>query len=254
MANNLLPARAGELARGFAASRLVPFKLSTAIGSIAVERVFDGLIVIFLLAVAIAAPGFPADATVAGTKLHTIARSTGAVFVAILGVLFAAVHAPAGALALAGRALRALLPEKAADFTVTVARNFIEGLSILRAPRDFLRVVLWSFAVWLINAAAFYAGFLAFHLDGLPFPAALLLQGVVAIGVAIPSSPGFFGPFEWFSRASLGFYGVPAEGAVSFAVGIHLGWFLPITLLGLWSLVRANLSLADLRGGKEETP
>lgn len=254
MANNVLPARAGELARGFAASRLVPLKLSTAIGSIAVERVFDGLIVIFLLAVAIAAPGFPADATVAGTSLHTVARWTGGVFVAILGTLFAAVHAPAGALALAGRALRAMLPEKAAEFTVTVARNFIEGLSILRAPRDFLRVVLWSFVVWLINAAAFYTGFLAFHLDGLPFPSALLLQGVVAIGVAIPSSPGFFGPFEAFSRASLELYGVPAEGAVSFAVGIHLGWFLPITLLGLWSLARANLSLADLRGGKEETP
>ena len=115
-------------------------------------------------------------------------------------------------------------------------------------------MVVWSFVLWLLNGVAFYTGFLAFHLDTLPFTSALLLQGIVAIGVAIPSSPGFFGLFEYASRAGLGLYGVPAASAVSFAVGIHLGWFVPITVIGLWTLARANLSLADLRRQKEETP
>lgn len=254
MANNILPARAGEVVRAYAASRLVPLPLSTAIGSIAVERIFDGLIVVLLLAIAIAAPAFPADASVGGTSLSSVATWTGALFVAILAALFAVVHAPAGALAVAGDVVRKLLPPRAAGFTVGLARNFIEGLSILRAPRDFARVVLWSFAVWLINAAAFYAGFVAFRLEGLPFTSALLLQGITAIGVAIPSSPGFFGLFEYASRAGLGLYGVPAASSVSFAVGIHLGWFVPITVIGLWTLARANLSLADLRGRGEQTP
>ena len=61
----------------------------------------------------------------------------------------------------------------------------------------------------------------------------------------------FFGLFEYASRAGLGLYGVAAAGAVSFAVGIHLGWFLPITVIGLWTLARANLSLGDLRGRAE---
>ena len=64
----------------------------------------------------------------------------------------------------------------------------------------------------------------------------------------------FFGLFEYASRAGLGLYGVPAASAVSFAVGIHLGWFVPITVIGLWTLARANLSLADLRTQKEESP
>jgi hypothetical protein len=58
MANNLLPARTGELARGYAASRLVGLPFAASIGSIAVERVFDGLIVVLLMAVAISSADF----------------------------------------------------------------------------------------------------------------------------------------------------------------------------------------------------
>lgn len=251
MANNVLPARGGEFARAYAASRLVPCRFTTALASIAVERVFDGLVIVLLLAVAIAAPGFPATATIAGRSLSSIAAWTGAVFVGILAFLFVVVHAPASALRLGGNAVRALLPARAAAFLVTLARHFIDGLSILKRPRDFGWVVVWSFVLWLVNGVAFYTGFLAFHLDALPFTSGLLLNGIVAVGVAIPSSPGFFGLFEYASRAGLGLYGVAAEAAVSFAVGIHLGWFMPITVIGLWTLARANLSLGDLRAREE---
>lgn len=265
MANNILPARGGEVARAYVASRLVPVRFTTALGSLAVERVFDGLILVLLLAAAIADPAFTSRATIGGRSLAEIATWAGAAFVVALGVLLAVVHAPTGALAVAGRALRAVLPPRAAGYLVGLARHFIDGLSILRAPRDFGLVVIWSFVLWLVNGVAFYTGFLAFDLQSPPLPealtaagaalpltAALLLQGVVAIGVAIPSSPGFFGLFEYASRAGLGLYGVGATSAVSFAVGIHIGWFVPITAIGLWTLARAHLSLGDLRGEREE--
>jgi len=251
MANNVLPARGGEFARAYAASRLLPCRFTTALASIAVERVFDGLVLVLLLAAAIAAPGFPATATIAGKSLSSIAWWTGMVFVVLLVMLFAIVHAPQGALRLGGDAVRAVLPERAAGFLVTIGHHFIDGLLVLKRPRDFALVVLWSFVLWLVNGGAFYTGFLAFHLDALPFASALLLQGIVAIGVAIPSSPGFFGLFEYASRAGLGLYGVAAAEAVSFAVGIHIGWFVPITVIGLWTLARANLSLGDLRARAE---
>jgi len=254
MANNILPARGGELARAYVGSRLVGVPFTTALGSIAVERLFDGLIILLLLSVAIADPGLTAAAAIGGRNIATGATWAGLIFAAALGVLFFVVHAPAGVLAVAARALRRLLAPRAAEFLIGLSRNFIEGLSILRAPRDFARVVLWSLVLWLVNAVAFYTGFLAFHLDGLPLTSALMLQGVVAIGVAIPSSPGFFGLFEYASRAGLGLYGVATTGAVSFALGIHLGWFVPITVIGLWTLARANLSLGDLRGRQEDTP
>ena len=262
MANNILPARGGELARAYVASRLVPVRFTTALGSLAVERVFDGLVLLLLLAVAIADPGFSSTATVGGRSLSEVATWTGGALVVLLGVLFAVVHAPAGALALLGRALRAVLPARAAEYVVRLARHFIAGLTILRAPRDFGLVVVWSFVLWLVNGVAFYTGFLAFHLQAppppgalagggalLPFTSALMLQGMVAIGVAVPQGPGFFGGFELVSKLGLGLYGVGAVSAASFAIGIHIGWFVPITVIGLWTLARAHLSLGDLRGG-----
>lgn len=254
MANNVLPARGGELARAYAASRLVPCRFTSALGAIAVERVFDGLVLVLLLAVAIAAPGFPATATIFGRSVASLAGWSGVAFIVLLAILFALVHAPAGVLRLGGAALRRVLPRRAAEVVVGLARHFIAGLSILRAPRDFALVVVWSFVLWLVNGAAFYTGFVAFHLDGLPFASALFLQGIVAIGVAIPQAPGFFGMFELASRAGLGLYGVASSGAVSFAIGIHIGWFIPITVIGLWTLARANLSLGDLRGGAAPAP
>jgi uncharacterized protein (TIRG00374 family) len=252
MANNLLPARTGELARGYAASRLVGLPFAASIGSIAVERVFDGLIVVLLMALAIAWSEFPAAVTLGSTSISTIAAWMGALFIVMLLLLFVLVHAPRKGLSRLAAVLRRLLPERAAEFLVRMAVSFIEGLSILRAPQDFARVVIWSFAVWLVNAGAFYLGFLAFHIGPLPLTSPLLLQGIVAIGVAIPSSPGFFGPFEALSRVSLGLYGVPADPAVSFAVGTHLGWFVPITAIGLYYLARSGLSLRDIAGGGAE--
>ncbi len=251
MANNILPARGGEVARAYAASRLVPCRFTSALAIIAVERVFDGLVLVILLAAAIAAPGFPASATIGGKSLSSFAVWMGGAFIVLLGFLFAAVHAPKGAMSFGGHLARRLLPARAASFLIAIARHFIDGLSILKAPRDFVWVVVWSFVLWLVNGLAFYTGFLAFRLDTLPFDSALLLQSVVAFGVAIPSSPGFFGVFEYASRAGLGLYGIGAAGAVSFAVGIHIGWFIPITVIGLWTLARANLSLGELRGRAE---
>ena len=108
-------------------------------------------------------------------------------------------------------------------------------------------VIAWSLAVWCTYAASFWLCFLAFDI-AVPWSAPLLLQGLIGFGVAIPSSPGFFGPFEAVTRATLALYGVDAGKAVSYAVAYHLGTFVPISALGLWSLSRTHLRLADFKG------
>jgi uncharacterized membrane protein YbhN (UPF0104 family) len=118
-----------------------------------------------------------------------------------------------------------------------VAEGFVAGLAVLRHPGRFAVVVSWSLVLWLVNA---------FHLP-VPAEAALTLQGLIGFGVALPSSPGFFGPFEAATRVALAIYGIGAEQAVSYAVAYHIAGFLPITLLGLYSLHRMHLRLRELR-------
>src|SRR5216117_2002743 len=115
MANNLLPVRAGEFARAYAAKQALPVRFTTALASVGVERVFDGLMLVGLLAVALAAPSFPHAATIGGTSLAAIARGGAALFGAVLVIALLVVHRPAPWLALLRRVAHALLPGRLAD-------------------------------------------------------------------------------------------------------------------------------------------
>jgi uncharacterized protein (TIRG00374 family) len=249
MANNLLPARAGEVARAYVAQRQLPVRFTTALGSVGVERVFDALMMLALMAVAIVAPSFPANTAVQGRSLSGLASAAALLFGAILVVALLVVHRPAPWLALLGRVTHRLLPARVADRLTHWAEGIVGGLAVLKSPARFAGVVAWSIVVWVVNAAAFAVCFRAFGLD-VPLEAALLLQGIIGFGVAVPSTPGFVGVFEAATRVTLGVYAVDPSRAVSYALTYHLTTFIPITLLGLWSLSRLHLRLGELREGQ----
>ena len=127
---------------------------------------------------------------------------------------------------------------------------FAKGLSVLRSPVRFLAVVWWTLLHWLTNALAFWLAFKAVHVAA-PFSAALFLQGLIAIGVAIPSSPGFFGVWEAVATYGLGLFGVAESLAITWAVAFHILSFIPITIIGGFYFVRLGLHLRDI--GPAET-
>ncbi len=251
MANNLLPARAGEVARAYVVTRQLPVRFTTALGSVGVERVFDALVMLGLMAVAIAAPSFPAHTLVGGRSLPALATGAAALFGGVLFLALAVAHRPAPWLALVGRVAHRLFPARIADRVTHWTGGIVSGLSVLKDPGRFAGVVAWSLVVWTVNAAAFAACFRAFGL-AVPLEAALLLQGIIGFGVAVPSTPGFVGVFEAATRLTLGVYAVDPSQAVSYALTYHLTTFIPITVLGLWSLSRLHLRLGELRAAEGE--
>ena len=246
MANNLLPARAGEVARAYMANRLLPVRFTTALASIGVERVFDGLVMAGLIAVGVALPSFPGQATIEGLPVARMVLTLGVLFGAALVVALLVVHRPAFWLGLAGRVLGRVLPAAAARRLLAIAEGLVAGLAVLTHPGRFAGVVAWSLVLWGVNAASFWAAFRAFGL-AVPPEGALVLQGLIGFGVAVPASPGFVGVFEAITRVTLGFYSVPADLAVSYAVTYHVTTFIPITVLGLVALSRAHVGLRELR-------
>jgi uncharacterized protein (TIRG00374 family) len=243
MANNLLPFRAGELVRTFAATRLAGARFSAVLSSIAVERIFDGLAVVALLTFALLVSDLPPDVAVAGVPIRHAAQAAGAMG---LAALVAAVLVVAFPLA-AERLLRRVLPAgRLTDRIVALLEGIRHGLAALRSPTRLAGVVFWSLAVWLVNAWAFYVGFDAF---GIPvsFAGALLIQGVLIFGITVQFTPGFVGQFEAAIVAALALYEVPNAVASSYAIAFHATTFLPIVLLGAWSLARTPVDLSDLR-------
>jgi uncharacterized protein (TIRG00374 family) len=243
MANNLLPFRAGELVRTFAATRLAGARFSAVLSSIAVERIFDGLAVVALLTLALLTSDLPPDVAVAGVSIRHAAQAAGTMG---LAALIAAVLMVAFPLA-AERLVRRVLPAgRLTDKIVALLEGIRHGLAVLRSPTRLAGVVFWSLAVWLVNAWAFYVGFEAF---GIPvsFGGALLLQGVLIFGITVQFTPGFVGQFEAAIVAALALYRVPNALASSYAIAFHATTFLPIILLGAWSLARTPIGLRDLR-------
>ena len=253
MANNLLPARAGEVTRAYLVQRGRAVRFTTALASIVVERVLDGTALVALLAVGLALPSSPLAAAVGGVPLARIAAWAAGLFGGLLvAALIVALH-PGPWLTTLERLFRATLPPGAAARLTGLAENAVAALAALRSPARLAQVLAWSLVLWLVNAASFAACFRAFSLP-VPWGGALLLQALVAFGVALPSSPGFFGPFEAVTRVTLGLYGIGADRAVSYAVAYHVGGFVPITLLGLHALSRNELGLRALRHVEAGSP
>jgi len=246
MSTNVTFGRAGEFVRAYAAKRLAGTKFTTAVGSIAVERVFDGITLVAFLVIASWAGGFGSQTAVGNLTLGAIGKFFAAVFSLALLVAVVFVRWPEPALRTMRSVSGSILPDTWANRLVETIEGLLEGLDVLRSPRRFFAVLFWSLIVWTTGAASFWLGFLAFGIE-VPWSAALLLQSLLAFGVAVQFSPGFFGQFEAICRTTLAIYAVDTGPAVSFAFGFHLGGFVPITLLGLWSLSRAHLHLADLK-------
>jgi uncharacterized protein (TIRG00374 family) len=253
MVNNLVPARAGEIARAYALSRETKrVSFAAAFASLAVDRLFDAVVLLPLMFGAMLDPAFPSGATIHGQSMVQIARG-GILFVIVVLIgLYAVVFFPARLISIYELLARRIAPRlEARGRDALVA--FAGGLGVLRSPRRFAAVYLWALAHWLLHALGLWLAFRAVGITA-PFSAALFLQGLLGFAVAIPSSPGFFGVFEGAARVGLGVYGVPATLAVSWAIGYHVLSFIPITLIGLYYFARLGLHFRDMRSAATDAP
>jgi uncharacterized protein (TIRG00374 family) len=248
MANNVLPFRAGELLRSIAITRLTRTRLTAALSSIAVERLFDGLAIVILLTIGLFLSDLPATAEVKGIRLGHITIVAGATFLVALAIAALVVTFPRAAEA----TIRRLVPlPRLADRLVTMIEGIVHGLSVLQSPARIAAVTAWSLALWLINAASFYIAFQAFDIP-VNFAGAMILLGILAFAISAPTAPGYVGVFEWAIKVTLLMYAtaglkIPEERAVSYALVYHATTFVPITLLGAWSLARTGLGLKSLQ-------
>jgi hypothetical protein len=245
MVNNVVPARAGEVARAYVLTRETPVPFSTSIASIAVDRVFDAIVVLLLAFLSVLDPRFPANVRIAGESIVSWAIAGASLIGVAVVVFYALVFFPAPLIRifeLFARRLSPKIEERGRAALVT----FSEGLSVLRSPKHFAAVMGWTIAHWLMNAIGWWIAMLAVGIDA-PFSSALLLQAMVALGVAVPAAPGYFGVFEKVAVLGLAIYSVSPSLATSWALGFHVLSFLPITIFGAIYAARLNLNLKDLQ-------
>lgn len=251
MVNNVVPARAGEIARAYALTKEAPVPFATALASLAVDRLFDAIALLLLAATALLDPALSSSRTLGGRSLASFATGAGSIVLLLLIILYALVFFPSRLLRLYELFARRVSPS-VEERGRRVLETFVQGLSVLRRPGRFAAVFGWSIAHWLLNGLGFWLSFKAVGITA-PFSAALFLQAFIALGTAVPALPGFFGVFEYMSVQGLAVYGVGQEQAATWAIGYHLLTFVPITLIGAYYFTRLGVKLRELQTPTEAT-
>ncbi|MDD5466411.1 MAG: lysylphosphatidylglycerol synthase transmembrane domain-containing protein [Anaerolineales bacterium] len=234
--NNLLPFRLGELGRAYLLGRKAGLNFWRVLSSIVVERSLDLAIAAGLLLITL-------PFVVGARWAQQAAFGVGIITFLILVGLYLVAHNTDRAIPwfqrLADRwALLSRLGGKAVP-------AFIGGLGVFTEPRRFLLVVGMMLINWLVAVGQYYAFLAAFF----PHPRLLWAGfglGVVALGIAAPSSPGAVGVLELSLVGALAVFGLLPSISLAAAVTIHLTGYLIAGTIGAYGLARDGESLWGL--------
>jgi uncharacterized protein (TIRG00374 family) len=248
-ANNVFPARLGEFARAWVLARQARVPVTGAFASLVVERALDGIVLVVFLLGSMALPGFPELAP--GSEVQRGVDWMVRIVAVLLAGALVLVFFPTRTVAVAERIANAVLPKGIRRPLIDALHAFIAGLHVLRSPRLLAISVGWAVAQWAFLATSFLLAFHAFGINEPGYLGAVFLQSLIAMAVAIPAAPGFFGVFEAASVVGLGLWGVSNARAVSFAVGFHIAGWLTVTGLGAYYATRLGIRVRDLTRSEE---
>jgi glycosyltransferase 2 family protein len=237
MANDVLPFRLGEVARCFVLNRRERIPQTTALGSVFLERVMDGLTMLAFMAITL--PLLPYSAA-----LYQLMTFAGLVFIGVTIALVLLAVRPQFALRLLDAVLRPF-PRGIGDRVRGLTQSFMSGLASLGGAGATFRVFALSCAAWLFEAGMYYTLMFAFPLTP-SAPLAVLTTAVANLGTLVPSSPGYVGVFDFIGRSVLAQFGVPEEVALAYVLVVHAALIVPVTLLGFVYAAREGLSVNKL--------
>lgn len=234
MANNLLPARLGEVVRAWVLAQREQTSTSGVLASVVVERLVDVVTALLLLALSfVVAPTL--DNGVAGL-LGWSGLAVLVTFVGLaMGLLVVVQHRDRIMTAWDRWARNA--NRSWALHSAEQGRRFLEGLCVSQTKMQWVTMILLSFLVWGTSIVSFYMMGKGFSLD-LTLAQMTLVWGIVLFGVAIPSAPGFVGTFHGFCVAGLALVaGTDPTLAAAYATLLHGSHWLAINGVGLACLL-----------------
>jgi uncharacterized protein (TIRG00374 family) len=263
--SNVFPARLGDVARAYLIGDTEQVSRTTAFSTIVAERVLDALCAVggFFLVLPFAA--LPQWMIRSGLVVGVAALVAVVIFVILvrqrgwtlrlLDRILAAVHWPeCEAMSrfwerLAARTrLRFLarLPWAGRADLHDMAGSLIDGFSGITTARQGPPLVLWSILIWAVISAYYWVVLRAFD-PGQSFITGLAVCSITALGMTVPSSPGFIGVFEALARETLVLFGMKAGPALSYALVAHAVVYVVYCILGLLSMAQQNLTYSQIQ-------
>jgi uncharacterized protein (TIRG00374 family) len=242
-----LPLRLGELARPALTKARHGVSISAGLGTVAVERIVDGLVTSLCVMWALfALPHLDSD-----DELVKSLPYYGTLAVAAFSAAFLALALFLWQRTLAVRLVRGtvgLASPRFADYVAQKVTSVAEGVRSIARPKLAAGFLLETLLYWGLNAAGMW---LLAHAAGLDFTFghAVAVMGILAIGILLPAGPGLFGNFQLAISTALKLYFAAATVGEQGSVYIFLMYAtqaVVITLAGIIPLYALKLSFGDL--------
>ncbi len=237
-ANNLLPVRAGELLRAVLVEQQYGGSRLRVLGTIVVERVFDGLVLALPLMLVLATAG-------GSGRLRLLAALMALGFLAATGLVAWVATAPETVERLVIELVR-LIRRRPWPLVERWVVSFSRGLGQLRGLRGWSLVLATSAGSWGLEATAYWLVGEAFGLGLAPW-FYIAVAGAANLAVAAPSTAGGIGPFEFFAREVLVVFGIGGSVATAYSLVLHALVLLPVVVAGLLLLWQRQLGFAAMR-------
>lgn len=250
-----LPLRLGEFARPAICRMKLGTRMSVGLGTVAVERVIDGLVTSLCLVVAL----FAIPRRIPDDYLSRHLPYYGYLALAVFCAAFAAIGAFLWKRALARRLTERVVgivsPTIGGRLASTVD-GIAEGLRSLRDPRLAVPFVVETLGYWGTNAFGMWVLALGCGLE-VSFAHSVAIMGVLAIGILLPAGPGMFGSFQTFVAAGLRLYvvdAVVADQGAAYVFILYVCQSLFMTVAGLVPLYALKLSIRDVLSPQGDPP
>jgi uncharacterized protein (TIRG00374 family) len=234
--NNLIP-RSGEIVRMLLVGGLSKISAFQAASSILVERSLD-----VIVAAALFLSTLPL--VVEMNWIKPIAWVLFSLFLTMIVVLmFLARHADKVKQRLSdSKIASAFLKDKVFPKIGSV----LDGLATLNDPLKFARSVFWILMSWVCWISLLYFGITRISSGTVPLWQAIFTQGVLALGIAVPSAPASFGVYEGTMVAALAVFGYAESASLSIALVLHFTQIVVTSIFGIYGLMVQGQSISAL--------
>lgn len=141
---------------------------------------------------------------------------------------------------------RRFIPSRIRRIITSILKQLATALGILRDWRQVVVVSFWSITLWLAIALPTWLVLLAFNLS-LTFADSLFIMGFATVSSVVPTPGGAAGAFHAATAGGLIFLNVPQNDAAAASIAMHLVYFAPAIVFGLYYFLHGDISIERFR-------
>lgn len=141
---------------------------------------------------------------------------------------------------------RKFIPKRLRTIFLGLMQQLATSLKVMTNVREIFWVTLWTIALWLAISIPTWLVLMAFGLP-LTFVDSIFVMGVASMGSLVPTPGGAAGAFHAATAGSLILLGIGHEDAAAVSIVMHLVYFAPAVIFGLYYLVHGDISVKSFR-------